>query len=64
MTTPLIPITLARLIGIWLASRLAVPTVALGFAAGVAIAGIILTWRLPKPRWIFVLTLATTLGAL
>lgn len=62
--TPLIPCTLAWLIGIWLASRLAVPTVALGFAAVVAIVGIILTWRAPRPRWVFVLTLAAVLGAI
>jgi len=34
---PLIPITLAWLIGIWIASRVALPTVALGFAAVAAI---------------------------
>ena len=61
---PLIPFTLAWLIGIWIASRLALPTVALGFAIGVVIASIILTWRVPKPRWIFVLALAAILGAL
>jgi competence protein ComEC len=64
MATPLIPFTVAWLIGIWLASRIAVPSIALGFAVGVAIVGIILTWRAPKPRWLFVLALAATLGIL
>jgi hypothetical protein len=64
MATPLIPFTLARLIGIWLASRIALPTLAFGIAAGVAIVGIILTWRAPKLRWVSVLALATVLGAL
>jgi len=64
MATPLIPITLVWLLGIWLASRLALPSVALGIAAGVAIAGIVFTWRAPKPRWVFVLALAAILGAL
>ena len=45
MATPLIPFTLAWLIGIWLASRIALPTLALSLATSVAIAGIILTWR-------------------
>jgi len=62
--TPLIPFTLAWLIGIWLASRLAMPAVALGVAAGVAILGIILTWHAQKPRWLFILALAAILGAL
>ena len=63
---PLIPFTLAWLFGIWLASRLALPTIALGVATLVAAAGIILTWRAPKPRWAFVLALALAaiLGAL
>jgi len=61
---PLVPFTLAWLIGIWGASRTALPTVALGFAAGVAMLGIIVSWRTAKPRWIFVLALAATLGAL
>jgi hypothetical protein len=47
MAMPLIPFTLAWLIGIWIASRIALPTVALGFAIGVAIASIILSWRAP-----------------
>src|SRR5574340_759850 len=64
MAAPLIPFTIAWLIGIWLASRAALPSVALGIAAGVAIVSIILTRRAPKPRWIFVLVLAATLGAL
>ncbi len=64
MATPLIPFTLAWLVGIWIASRIVVPTVALGAAIGVAILGIILTRRSPKPRWIFVLALAAILGAL
>lgn len=50
MAMPLILVTLAWLIGIWLASHTAVPTLAIGVAAGVAIAGIVLTWRVPKPR--------------
>ena len=61
---PLIPFTLAWLIGIWFASRLALPSVALGFAAGAAMVGIILTRRAPRPRWVFILALAATLGAL
>ena len=61
---PLIPITLAWLIGIWCASRIMLPSVALGFAAVVTIVGIILAWRAPKSRWIFILTLAVILGAL
>jgi competence protein ComEC len=64
MALPLIPFTLAWLTGIWGASRIALPTIALGFAVGVAIVGIILTWRAPKPRWVFVLALAAMLGAL
>jgi hypothetical protein len=64
MATPLIPFTIAWLIGIWLASRIAVPSVALGVATGVVVLGIILTWRSPRPRWFFVLTLAALLGAL
>jgi len=64
MATSLIPFTLAWLMGIWLASRIALPTVALGFAAGVAILGLIL-WRHARgPRWLFVLALAAMLGAL
>jgi hydrogenase/urease accessory protein HupE len=58
MATPLIPFTLAWLIGIWIALRIALPTIALGVATIVAVVGIILTWRAPKPRWIFVLALA------
>ena len=64
MATPLIPFTLAWLVGIWLASRIALPVVALGFAAGVAILGIIIWRRAPRPRWLFVLALAAVLGAL
>jgi hypothetical protein len=66
MATPLIPFTLAWLIGIWLASRLALPSIALGIAVGVAIAGIAFAWRALKPRWIFALcvALAAILGAL
>jgi len=64
MATPLIPYTIAWLIGIWIASRIALPNLALGFVAVVAIAGIILVWRTPKPRWAFVLALAAMLGAL
>jgi hydrogenase/urease accessory protein HupE len=64
MATPLIPFTLAWLIGIWIASRIAMPTLELGIATLVAVVGIILTWRVPKLRWVFVLALATTLGAL
>ena len=65
MATPLVPITVAWLIGIWLASRIALPSPALGVAIIVAVVGIVLTWRRsPKPRWVLVLTLAATLGAL
>jgi competence protein ComEC len=64
IATPLIPFTLTWLIGIWLASRVALPSIALGVAVVVAIAGIILTWRRPKPRWLFILALAAILGAL
>jgi len=64
MAAPLIPITLAWLIGIWLASRLALPTLALGVATVIAVVGIILTRRVPRPRWLFVLALAAMLGAL
>ncbi len=56
--------TIAWLIGIWLASRLALLTLALGVAAGVAVVGIALTWRALKPRWVFVLALSVALGAL
>jgi hypothetical protein len=41
MATPLIPFTLAGLIGIWLASRAALPTLALGVATIVAVVGLI-----------------------
>ena len=64
MATPLVPFTISWLIGIWLASRIMLPAVALGVAAFVAIAGIILTWRAPRPRWLFVLALAAILGGL
>src|SRR5512136_1354400 len=64
MATPLIPFTIAWLIGIWLASRIALPTLALGVAAGVALFGGILWRRARGPRWIFALVLAATLGAL
>ena len=64
MATPFIQFTIAWLIGIWLASGIAVPSVALGFVTVVAFAGIIIFWRTPKPRWIFILTLAAILGAL
>ena len=64
MATPLIPITLAWLVGIWLASRIALPTFALGVATIVAVVGTVLTWRLSKPRWAFVLVLAAILRAL
>jgi hypothetical protein len=63
MTTPLIPFTLAWLIGLWLASHIALPILAFGVATVVAIVGIILAWRAPKPRWIFALVLAAILGA-
>jgi competence protein ComEC len=63
MAMPLIPFTLAWLIGIWLASRVVLSTLALGVATGVAIVGIILAWRASKPRWMFILVLAATLGA-
>ena len=61
---PLIPFTLAWLVGIWLASRIALPTVVLGFAAGVAILSVIIWRRAPKPRWGFILALAAMLGVL
>ncbi len=44
---PLIPFTLARLIDIWIASRVALPALALGVATIVAVIGIILAWRAP-----------------
>ena len=43
MATPLIPFTLAWLIGIWIASRIGLPTVALGVATIITVVGIILT---------------------
>jgi competence protein ComEC len=61
---PLVPFTLAWLLGIWLASRITLPALALGVATIVAVVGIILSWRTPKPRWAFVLALATMLGGL
>jgi competence protein ComEC len=61
---PLVPFTLAWLLGIWLASRIALPMLALGVATIAAVVGIILSWRAPKPRWAFVLALATMLGGL
>jgi len=61
---PLVPFTLAWLIGIWSASRIALPTLALDVATIVVVVGIILTWRAPRPRWLFVLALAAILGAL
>jgi hypothetical protein len=64
MATPLISLTVAWLIGIWSASRLALSSITLGFAAGVAILGVILWRRAPRPRWFFVLALAAMLGAL
>ena len=64
MPTPHISFAIVWLIGIWLASRIALPTLALGVAAIVAIVGIILSRRSPKPRWTFILVLAATLGAL
>lgn len=65
MATPLALFTLAWLIGIWLASRIAVSSVALGVAAFAAVVAIALTWRRsPKSRWALILTLAALLGAL
>ena len=64
MATPLIPFILAWLIGIWLASRIAVSSVALAIAAFIAVAGIVLTRRVPRPRWALILALAAMLGAL
>ena len=64
MATPLILFTLAWLIGIWLASRIVLPSVALGLAAGVTILGAILWRRAPRPRWVFILALAAILGGL
>ena len=58
MAAPLIPFTIVWLIGIWIASRFALPSVALGVAAGVALLGVILWRRAPKPRWMFILALA------
>ena len=46
------------------ASRIVLPPVVVGFATGVAIVGIFLSWRGSKPRWVFVLALGVTLGAL
>ena len=63
MATPLIPITLAWLVGIWIASRIALLMFTLGVATIVAVVGYILTWRVPRPRWLFVLALAAILGA-
>jgi len=45
ITTAFIPFTLARRIGIWIAPRIVLPTLALGVAADVAIVGIILSWQ-------------------
>ena len=64
MATPLIPFTLAWLIGIWIASRIALPMPALGVAIIVAVVSIILARRTLKPRWVFILALAAILGAL
>jgi len=64
MVMPLVPLALAWLIGVWSGSRIAVPSVALGVAVIGVVAGIILTWRTPKPRWVFILALAAILGAL
>jgi competence protein ComEC len=64
MAMPLIPFTLAWLFGIWIASRATLPTLALGVATVVAVVGILLTRRAPRPRWVFVLAFAAVLGAL
>ena len=64
MATPLIPFAVAWLIGIWSASRLALPTIALGVATLVAAVGIILARRAPRPRRMIILALAAILGAL
>jgi hypothetical protein len=64
MALTLIPFTLAWLVGIWLAARIALPTPALGVAAAVAILGVVIWRRALKPRWVFVLALAMILGAL
>ena len=61
---PLLPFTIAWLIGIWSASRITLPTVAIGVATSVVVVGIILSWRAPRPRWFFILALAAMLGAL
>jgi len=61
---PLIPITLAWLTGIWGASRIAAPSIALGFAVGVAVLGVFIWRRALKPRWVFILALAAIFGAL
>ena len=61
---PLIPFTFAWLIGIWIAARVALPTLALGVATVVAVVGIVLPWRSTKPRWMLILALAAILGAL
>ncbi len=61
---PLVPFTLSWLVGIWGASRIALPTLALGVAVGVAIFGLVLAWRARKLCWILVLALAAVLGAL
>jgi competence protein ComEC len=64
VATPLIPFTLTWLVGIWLASRVALPNLAVGFVAGVALLGVIFWRRAPGPRWFFVLAFAAMLGAL
>jgi len=64
MAMPLIHFTLVWLFGIWLASRLALPTIALGVATLVAVVGIILARRAPRPRWVFTLAFAAIVGAL
>jgi hypothetical protein len=43
MATPLIPLTLAWLMSIWLASRMALPTIALVIAGILSAVGVILT---------------------
>jgi len=62
----LIPFALTWFIGLWIALRVTLPSIALGFVMGVAIVGIVLTWRTRKPRWLFALRVAliAILGAL
>jgi hypothetical protein len=61
---PLIPFTLAWIVGIWGASDIALPSVALGVASGLTLIAAISFRSHLQPRWFFVLALAAILGAL